>query len=75
MEVDTSRVWGERLRVFVGPWLWRELLRLAGLDEFLSKTLSSGREEIPKSVMAQVLVLSWLCCPLCELDIAEYFYR
>jgi len=74
MEVDTSRVRVERLRAFGGPWLGRELLRLAGLDVFLSQTLANGREEIPWAVMAQILILSRLCSPSSELHIAEHFY-
>lgn len=75
VEVDTSRLRVERLREFGGPWLGRELLRLVGLDTFLSETLPGGREQIPWSVMAQVLVLSRLCDPSSELHIAEHFYR
>lgn len=75
VEVDTSRIRVERLREFGGPWLGQELLRQVGLDVFFSKTIPGGREEIPWSVMAQVLVLSRLCDPSSELYIAEHFYR
>jgi len=74
VEVDTSRVRVERLRSFGGPWLGRELLRQVGLDEFFAETLRGGREAIPWSVMAQVLVLSRVCEPSSELHIAEHFY-
>lgn len=75
VEVDTSRVRVERLREFGGPWLGMELLRAVGLDAFFSEAIGGGREEIPWSVMAQVLVLSRLCEPSSELHIAEHFYR
>lgn len=73
-QVDTSRVRVERLREFGGPWLGLELLRQVGLDAFLSDSIPGGREDIPWSVMAQVLVLSRLCDPSSELHIAEHFY-
>jgi transposase len=65
----------ERLREFGGPWLGQELLRQVGLDTFFSEAIPGGREEVPWSVMAQVLVLSRLCDPSSELRIAEHFYR
>jgi transposase len=74
-EVDISRIRVERLRSFGGVWLGLELLRLLGLDHFMTKALSSGREEIPWSSMAQVLVLCRLCEPSSELHIAEHFCR
>jgi transposase len=75
VEVDASRVRVEGLRAFGGPWLGQELMRRVGLDRFLSKTLPNGREDIPWSVMVQVLVLCRLCEPSSELHIAEHFYR
>jgi len=75
VEVDTSRVRVERLREFGGPWLGQELLRQLGLDKFFCEVIPGGREEIPWSLMAQVLVLSRLCDPSSELHIAEHFYR
>ena len=75
VEVDTSRVRVERLRRFGGPWLGRELWRQLGLDAFFAQIFPGGREEIPWSVMAQVLVLSRLCDPSSELHIAEHFYE
>lgn len=75
VEVDTSRVRVENCRDFGGPWLGLELVRQLGLDDFLAKTIPSGREEIPWAVMALVLVLSRLCEPSSELHIAEHFYK
>lgn len=74
-EVDMSRIRVERLRAFGGVWLGFELLRLVGLDKFIAQVLPGGREEVPWSLMAQVLVLSRLCEPSSELHISEHFYR
>jgi transposase len=74
-EVDTTRIRVERLRSFGGVWLGGELLRILGLDGFLAGAVADGREEIPWSLMAQVLVLSRLCEPSSELHLSEHFYR
>jgi len=73
--VDARRVRVERCLEFGGPWLGRELLRQLGLTEFMGRVLPSGQEEIPWSVMAEVLVLCRYCEPSSELHIAEHFYR
>jgi transposase len=75
VEVDAARVRVENCRQFGGPWLGLELVRRLGLNEFLETTIPVGREEIPGSSMALVLVLSRLCDPSSELHIAEHFYR
>ena len=75
VEVDAASVRVENCRQFGGPWLGLELVRRLGLNEFLDATLPVGREEIPGSAMALVLVLSRLCDPSSELHIAEHFYR
>ena len=75
VQVDVKRVRVERCREFGGPWLGRELMRLLGLDEFFAQTIPSGREDVPWPMMAAVLVLSRLCEPSSELEIAERFYR
>lgn len=75
VEVDVKRVRVERSRKFGGPWLGLELLRRLELDRFLQQTLPEGREEIPWSVMATVLVLGRLCDPSSELGLAERFYE
>jgi hypothetical protein len=74
VEVDASRVRVENCRDFGGPWLGLELVRQLGLKEFLDRTLPKGREKVPWSVMALVLVLCRLCRPSSELHIAEHFY-
>ena len=74
VEVDAARVRVENCRDFGGPWLGLELARQLGLNEFLNQTLPHGREEVPWSVMALVLVLCRLCEPSSELQIAQHFY-
>ena len=75
VEVDASAVRVENCRQFGGPWLALELIKTLGLDAFLRETIPSGREEVPWSVMALVLVIARLCDPSSELSIAENFFR
>jgi len=75
VEVDVKRVRVERSRNFGGPWLGRELLRRLELDRFLQEKLPNGREEIPWSAMATILILSRLCEPCSELHLAEQLYE
>ena len=69
VEVDASAVRVENCRQFGGPWLALEL------DTFLEETIPAGREDVPWSVMALVLVIARLCEPSSELSIAENFSR
>src|SRR5207302_7541117 len=57
------------------PWLGRELLRRLELDVFLEETLPNGREEIPWSAIAMILILGRLCEPSSELHLAEHLYE
>jgi len=75
VEVDVRRVRVERSRKFGGPWLGKELLRRLELDRFLEETLPNGREEIPWSAMAMILILGRLCEPSSELHLAEHLYQ
>lgn len=75
MEVDVKRVRVERSRKFGGRWLGKELLRRLALDEFLEQTLPNGREEIPWSATAMILLLARLCEPSSELHLAEHVYQ
>ncbi len=72
--VNLSGVSVERLRhfgdVYVGLLLWTRL----GFAEFCKERMPSGREEIPWSIMAAVLVLARFCAPSSELQIAESWY-
>lgn len=74
VEVDASRVRVENCRDFGGPWLGLEVVRRLGLQEFFRQTIPEGREKIPWSSMALVLMLCRLCNPSSELHIAEHFY-
>jgi len=75
VEVDVKRVRVERSRKFGGPWLGRELLRRLELDHFMEEQLPNGREEIPWSAMAMILILGRLCEPSSELHLAEHLYE
>jgi transposase len=72
--VDIKGVRVERLRsfgdVYLGLLLWNKL----GLGEFCREHLPAGREEIPWSIMAALLVLARFCAPSSELAIAETWY-
>ena len=73
--VNISGVSVERLRrfgdVYLGLLLWNRL----GFAEFCKEQIPSGREEIPWSIMAAVLVLARFCAPSSELQIAESWYE
>ena len=74
-EVNQKGVSVERLRhfgdVYLGLALWKRL----GLEQFSFEHIPSGREEIPWSVMAAVLVLARFCAPSSELQTAESWYE
>jgi hypothetical protein len=74
VEVDVKRLRVENRRDFGGPWLGLQLVEQLGLKDFLDRTIPDGREEIPWSLMALVLILCRLCEPSNELHIAEHFY-
>ena len=73
--VNLSGVRVERLRhfgdVYLGLLLWNRL----GFAEFCREQMPSGREEIPWSIMAAILVLARFCAPSSELQIAESWYE
>jgi len=72
--VNVNKVSVERLRhfgeVYLGLLLWRKL----GLADFCKEHITEGREEIPWSIMASILVLARFCAPSSELQIAESWY-
>jgi transposase len=70
-----KRVRLERGRRFGDVWLGWTLWRALRLDEVLARLLPEGREAVPWSTMAAVLVLARLCEPSSELHIAEDWYR
>jgi transposase len=75
VEVDAAAVRVENCRRFGDVWLALELIRKLRLNEFLERTIPRGREDVPWSVTALVLVIARLCEPSSELHIAEHFYR
>src|SRR3990172_6452428 len=75
VEIDPARVRLENCRQFGGPWLAVELVEKLGLHEFLKRVMPRGREEVPWSLTALILVIARLCEPSSELHIAEHFYR
>lgn len=75
VEIDRTRVRVENCRAFGGPWTALELIRHLGLDDFLKRTLPRGRETVPWSLTALILVIARLCEPSSELQIAEHYYR
>jgi transposase len=68
IRLDRGRTFGD---VWLGWTLWRALR----LDAVLERLLPDGRETVPWSTMAAVLVLARLCEPSSELHIAEDWYR
>lgn len=74
VEIDTRRVRAEGIRDFGGYWLGLQACDRIGLIDFLD-AVAPGREEIPWSMMAIVLVLMRLCEPSSELRIAEHLYE
>ncbi|MBI5745763.1 MAG: hypothetical protein HZA13_02030 [Nitrospirae bacterium] len=74
-EVNLKGVSVERLRhfgdVYLGLALWKRL----GLEQFCQMQIPPGREGIPWSVMAVVLVLARFCVHSPEFKIAESWYE
>jgi transposase len=75
VEVDTQNIRVERCLAFGGPWLGFELLKRLGLPDLLERLLPNGREWVPWSLTALVLVIGRLCDAASELHIAEHFYK
>ena len=73
--VRLDRVRVERGRRFGDVWLGWRLWQALGLDRFCAEHLPEGREEVPWSTTAAILVLARLCEPSSELHIAEDWYR
>jgi transposase len=73
--VRLDQVGLERGRAFGDVWLAWTLWRAVKLDEACEKFLAQGRESVPWSVMAAILVIARLCEPSSELHIAEDWYR
>ena len=73
--VRLDRVRVERGRSFGDVWLGWRLWQALKLDEWCEEHLPRGREQVPWSTMAAVLVIARLCEPSSELHIAEDWYR
>ena len=75
VEVDTARLRVERVVDFGPYWLGMQIMAKLGLTEFLAQLLAEGREKVPWSAMALVLVLMRLVDPSSELRIAENLFE
>jgi transposase len=75
VRVQLRRIRLERGRRFGDVWLAWKLWQALRLEELCTELLPEGREEVPWSVMAAVLVVARLCEPSSELHIAETWYR
>jgi hypothetical protein len=75
VEIDASRMRVEGCRELGGSYLGLELMKRLGLMEFFADILPAGREDVPWSAMAAVLVLCRLLNPSSELAIAEHHYE
>lgn len=75
VEIDPSGVRVERVRDFGAYWLGLHLIDTLGLVEFLDTVVDRGREEVPWSAMALVLILLRLVDPTSELRIAEHLFE
>jgi transposase len=73
--VRLDKVRLERPRRFGDAWLAWTLWRTLKFDQVFAELLPEGREAVPWSTMAAVLVLARLCDPSSELHIAEDWYR
>jgi transposase len=65
----------ERGRGFGDVWMGFTLWRALRLDALCEELLGAGRESVPWSQIASVLVIARLCEPSSELHIAEDWYR
>jgi transposase len=75
VSVRLDRVRLERGRTFGDVWLGWTLWRALRFDELCQELMPEGREAVPWSTMATILVLARLCEPSSELHIAEDWYR
>jgi transposase len=73
--VRLDRIRVERGRAFGDVWLGWRLWQALRLDTLCEELLPRGREAVPWSTMAAVLVIARLCEPASELHIAEDWYR
>ncbi len=60
VEVNTNGLRVENCLDFGGPWLGLELITQLGLTELFNQLMDGGREDVPWSLMAMVLVMARL---------------
>lgn len=65
----------ERGRRFGDVWLAWKVWQALRLDELFERLFPEGREDIPWSVIAVILVVARLCEPSSKLSIAESWFR
>jgi transposase len=75
VEIDSARLRVQNVRDFGGAWLALQLIDKLGWRSFLDRAMPPGREEIPWSAMALVLVIGRLLDPSSELRLAEHLYE
>jgi hypothetical protein len=75
VEVDTANVRVENQLEFGGAWLALELIHRLQLDQLFEDIIPQGKEDIPWSKTALVLIICRLCNPSSELHIAEHYYK
>jgi len=74
VEVNASAVRVENSLQFGGPWLALELIRHVQLDAFFARVMPRGRERVPWSLSALILVIGRLLEPASELHTSEQWY-
>ena len=75
VEVDAAHIKVERVLDFGGYWLGLQVMNRLGLGEFLDSAMDKGKEEVPWSMMATVLVLMRLVDPSSELRVSEHLFE
>jgi transposase len=73
VRLDRLRV--ERQRRFGDVWLGVTLWQALHLDTLCAEVLPAGRESVPWSLVAAILVIARLCEPSSELYVAERWYE
>jgi hypothetical protein len=72
--ININKVSVERLRhfgdIYLNLLLWNKL----GFAQFCKEHMSEGKEDIPWSIMASILVIARFCAPSSELQIAQSWY-
>ena len=74
VEVNASAVRVENSRQFGGPWLAQQLIQRLQLDQFFRRVMPCGKERVPWSLSALILIIARLCEPSSELHTAEQWY-